>query len=289
MINFLKYRVHAVILFLTWVAVFTGAYFYRGGFTYSVEFTGGTQVVFGFDKPVKSSELLAIIEKQWPGATAREFSDHQILIRVKDFTNDTRGLADRMRQVVQNNMPNTKVAIEKSEAIGSGVGADLRWKSIRAVLLSLILMLFYIAWRFRSFSFATGAIVALIHDSVMMLGIFLLAGHEISIVVIGAILAVLGYSINDTIIIFARIRSNIKEMRGASLYDIVNTSLNQTLRRTLLTSFATFLTVMCMFILGGEVLKDFSMALLAGIFFGTYSSIYMASPVMMLLYKEEKK
>lgn len=288
MIDFLKYRIHALVLFLAWVAVFTGAYIYRGGFSYSVEFTGGTQVVFGFDKPVKSNELLSIVEKQWPGASAREFSDRQVLIRVKDFANDTRGLADKMRQMVQDNMPNTKVTVEKSEAIGSGVGADLRWKSIRAVLLSLILMLMYIAWRFRSISFATGAVVALIHDSIMMLGIFVLFGHEISIVVIGAILAVLGYSINDTIIIFARIRENLKTMRGASLYDIVNTSLNQTLRRTLLTSFATFLTVMCMFLLGGEVLRDFSMALLAGIFFGTYSSIYMASPVMMLLYKEEK-
>lgn len=288
MIDFLKYRVHALVLFLAWVALFTGAYIYRGGFTYSVEFTGGTQVVFGFDKPVKSNELLSIIEKQWPGATAREFSAQQILIRVKEFANDTRGLADKMRQAVQEGLPGTAVTVEKSEAIGSGVGADLRWKSIRAVLLSLILMLMYIAWRFRSFSFATGAVVALIHDSIMMLGIFVLFGHEISVVVIGAILAVLGYSINDTIIIFARIRTNIKEMRGAPLVDIVNTSLNQTLRRTLLTSFATFLTVMSMFLLGGEVLRDFSMALLAGIFFGTYSSIYMAAPVMMLLYKEEK-
>jgi preprotein translocase subunit SecF len=289
MIDFLKYRVVALVFFLSMIALFAGAYVYRGGFAYSVEFEGGTQVLFGFDKPVKSNELVSSIEKQWPGASAREFSDHQILIRVKESANDTRGLADRMLQVVKDSLPGTVITVEKSEMVGPGVGADLRWKSIRAVLLSLILMLFYIGWRFRSMSFATGAVVALIHDSIMMLGIFLLFGREISVSVIGAILAVLGYSINDTIIIFARIRTNLKEMHGASLYDIVNTSLNQTLRRTLLTSFATFLTVMSMFLLGGEALRDFSLALLAGIFFGTYSSIYMASPVMMLLYKEEKK
>ncbi len=289
MIDFLKYRVAALVCFLAFIALFAGAYVYRGGFAYSVEFTGGTQVLFGFDKPVKSDQLLSIVEKQWPGATTREFSDKQIMIRVKDFANDTRGLADKMRQVVQDGMPGTNVSIEKSEAIGAGVGADLRWKSIRALLIALLLMLLYIAWRFRSLPFATGAVVALIHDSIMMLGVFLLFGREISVGVIGAILAVLGYSINDTIIIFARIRTNLKEMRGKPLYEIVNTSLNQTLRRTLLTSFATFLTVIALVLLGGEVLRDFALALLVGIFFGTYSSIYMASPVMMLLYKEEKK
>lgn len=288
MIDFLKYRTTALVLFFALTALFAGAYVYRGGFTYSVEFTGGTQVLFGFDKQVKSSELLSVVEKQWPGATAREFSDRQILIRVKEFSNDTRGLGDKMRQVVQDGLPGTTVIVEKSEAVGPGVGADLRWKSIRAVLLSLILMLMYIAWRFRSISFATGAVVALIHDSIMMLGIFLLFGREISVSVIGAILAVLGYSINDTIIIFARIRQNFKEMRGRPFDEIVNTSLNQTLKRTLLTSFATLLTVLALVFLGGEALRDFALALLIGIFFGTYSSVYIASPVMLMLYKEEK-
>lgn len=289
MIDFLKYRVVATTFFFALVAVFVGAYVYRGGFSYSVEFTGGTQVVFGFDKPVKAAELLSVMKGQWPSAETREFSDSRILVRVKDIDSDTRGLADRMRQAVQDGMPGTTVMVEKSEMVGPGVGEDLRWKAIRAVLLSLILMLLYIAWRFRSFSFATGAVVALIHDSVMMLGIFLLFGREISVSVIGAILAVLGYSINDTIIIFARIRENLKTMRGAPLAEIVNASLNQTLRRTLMTSFATFLTVMALVILGGEVLRDFALALLVGIFFGTYSSIYIASPVMMMLYKEETK
>ena len=123
----------------------------------------------------------------------------------------------------------------------------------------------------------------------MVLGIFLLFDREISISVIGAVLAVLGYSVNDTIVIFSRMRSNFKKMRGASLYEVVNVSLNKTFRRTLLTSISTLLTVGSMFVLGGAVMRDFSLALLMVIFFGTYSSIYIASPVMMLLYREEKK
>lgn len=288
MFNFLKYRVIALTLSLSAISLFVGTYFYKGGLTYSVEFTGGTQVLLSFDKPVSSKKLLSIIEEKWPGAAAREFSDKQVLIRVKEFANDTRGLSDRMRQAAQDGMPDNKVTVEKSEAVGPGVGADLRWKSIRAVLLALALMLLYIAWRFWSISFGLGAVAALLHDAIMMLGMFLLLGREISISVIAAILAVLGYSINDTIVIFSRMRANLKKMRGVPLDEVVNTSLNQTFKRTLLTSISTFLTVGSMFVLGGEILRDFSLALLMGIFFGTYSSIYIASPIMMLLYKEEK-
>ena len=130
--------------------------------------------------------------------------------------------------------------------------------------------------------------MALCHDAFVMVAVILFLDHDISIDVIGAILAVLGYSINDTIVIFSQIRTNLVKMRGQPLHEIVNTSLNQTLRRTLLTSFSTALTVGSMFFLGGEGLRDFSLTLLVGIIFGTYSSIYIASPIMMMLYKERK-
>lgn len=289
MINFLKYRYIALTLSISFIALFVGLFFYKGGLTYSVEFTGGTQMLMHFDKPINAGELRSILSKDWPSVQPpRVFSKQEFLIRVQEFENDTRGLADRMRQVVQDALPDNPVSIDKSEAVGPGVGADLRWKSIRAILLALLLMLFYIAWRFWSIAFATGAVVALLHDALMLLGVFLLLNREISINVIGAILAVLGYSINDTIVIFSKMRENLKKMRGASLVEIINTSLNQTLKRTLLTSFSTFLTVGPMFLFGGEVLRDFSLALLLGIFFGTYSSIYIASPIMMLLYKKEQ-
>ena len=149
-------------------------------------------------------------------------------------------------------------------------------------------MLLYIWLRFFSVSFGVGAVVSLFHDAIVILGIFLLFDKEISINVISAILAVLGYSINDTIVIFTKIRQNIKTMRDVPIAKIVNTSINQTLSRTILTSFSTALVVLSLFILGGEALRDLSLALLIGIIFGTYSSIYIASPLMLLLYKEAK-
>ena len=135
-------------------------------------------------------------------------------------------------------------------------------------------------------AFGLGAVVSLVHDTVVMLGACIFLNIEISMTVIGAILALLGYSNNDTIVNFSQIRKNIKQMRGASLYDIINTSVNQMLRRTILTSAATALTVLAMLIFGGEVLRDFSLIFLIGIIFGTYSSIYIASPIVMWFYKE---
>lgn len=293
MIDFLKYRIACAVYSVLLVAAFAGMAVYkintRGeAFTYSIDFTGGTQVLLKFDKPVSSLKLKQIIEDAgWQGAITRDFSNQEVMVRVKEFSNDAKGLGDRITQTVKTAMPDTQVTMLESSGVGAGVGAALRWKSMRAVLIGLIAMLLYIAFRFWSFAFATGAVVALVHDAIVMIAVFLFLDKEVSVYMIGAILTVLGYSINDTIVIFAQIRENIKKMPGAPIYQVVNLSINQTLRRTLLTSFATLLTVLSMFFLGGEVLRDFSLTLLVGIIFGTYSSIYIASPVMMLLYKEK--
>lgn len=295
MIDFLKYRIACAVYSICLVLAFAGTYVYKANtygeaFTYSIDFTGGTQVLLKFDKPVSSHNVKEVVEKAgWSGAVTRDFSGSQeIIVRVKEFSNDAKGLGGRILQAVQIAMPDVKVSLEQSEAVGAGVGAALRGKSIYAIVIGLILMLAYIVLRFRSFAFAAGAVVALLHDAIVMLAVFLFLDKEISVTFIGAVLAVVGYSINDTIVIFAQIRDNIKKMAGVPLYDVVNISINQTLRRTLLMSFATGLTVASMFIFGGEVLRDFSLAFLVGIVFGTYSSIYIASPVMMLLYKEQK-
>lgn len=294
MIDFLKYRIVTALVSVFIIAGSVGLYFYkmhtRGyAFAYSIDFTGGTQVHMRFEKPVRITELKDILENHgWSNSIIREFSSTEVLIRVKEFASDAQGLADRMKKAIAHDLPDNAVTILQSEAVGAGVGAELRWKSARAVLVGLIAMLIYIAITFWSTAFALGAIVSLIHDVIVMLATFLILDKEISINVIGAVLTVIGYSMNDTIVVFARIRSMLKTMPHASLYDIVNTSINTTLRRTILTSFATTLTVLSMLILGGEALRDFALALLIGIVFGTYSSIYIASPVMMLLYNNKK-
>lgn len=296
MINFLKYRFVCGAFSLLFLLGSLGVYMYKWHtrgytFVYSVDFTGGTQVLLKFDKPVSVCHLKDILEKNgWKNATTREFSaPEEVLVRVSEFSNDAKGLAERMKTAVQTEIPDNPVSILQSEAVGPGVGETLRWRFFLAVVIALLAILIYIAVRFWSFSFAFGAVVGLIHDPLAILGIFLLFDIEISINVIGVILTVIGYSINDTIVIFSRIRDNLVKMKGSSLYEIVNVSINRTLRRSVLTVFATALSVLSMLFFGGEALRDFSLALLIGIVFGAYSSIYIASPVMMWLYKEDKK
>ena len=294
MIDFLKYRWLCAAFSVAIFAVFIGGYIYklqtRGeAFIYSVDFTGGTQVLLRFSKPVTSTQVIGILDAQgWQGATTRDFSQTEILIRIKAFENDAKGLAERIKTALESAMPDTQIEILQTDSVGVGVGASLRWKSIQSVVVALLLMLLYIWWRFWSFSYAVGNVLSLFHDAVVILAFFLLFDYEISLNVIGAILAVLGYSINDTIVIFSRIRENVKKMRNEPIEKIVNISINETLRRTLLTSFATCLVVVALLLFGGEALRTLSLALLIGMVFGTYSSIYIASPIMLMLYKKEK-
>jgi len=289
MVNFLKYRTMTALSSLALFIVFAGVAVYRyqtraSVYTYSVDFTGGTQVLFGFDQKVDSATVKQIIvDNGWANASTREFGENEVLVRVKEFEGDTVGLAQRMKDVVQQKMPENRVQVLQTESVGAGVGADLRGRSIYAMLISLVFMLLYIAMRFWSVAFATGAILALVHDAIVMLAIFLFLDREISINFIAAILTVLGYSINDTIVIFSQIREFMRKRKGVALEEIVNDSLNYTLRRTMLTSISTGLPVLVMLIFGGEALQDFSLALLIGIIFGTYSSVYIASPIMMML------
>lgn len=295
MIDFLRYRTICALFSLVIFGTFIGTIIYRlqtrgHAFNYSVDFTGGTQVLLRPSKPIGSETLKKILDENgWKNAVLREdATSNDVFIRVKEFESDAKGLGERIRAAVENGVENTRVEILSIDSVGGGVGETLRWKSVQAILLSLLIMLLYIAWRFWSFSFAVGAVVALFHDAIVILLCFLLLDKEISTAVLGAILLILGYSINDTIVIFSNIKSNLASMRNLSMKEIVNLSLNQTLRRTLLTSFSTALVVISLIIFGGETLRDLSLALLIGIIFGTYSSIYIASPVMLLLYREQK-
>ena len=296
MINFVQYRWLTALVSLVLIGSFMGYAIYKKQesghvFSYSVDFTGGAQVLLKFSQPVSSVAIKETLDAAgWEGASLRDFDNNELLIRVKldQISKDLGTVAERMQSAIQATMPETTVTILRSDTVGPEVGETLRGKSVRAVLLALLAMLAYIALRFWSFGFALGAVVALFHDAILMLAVFLFFNREISVNVIGAILAVMGYSINDTIVIFSQIRDNLKKMAHEPLSKVVNVSINQTLRRTLLTSISTGLTVGAMLVLGGEALRDFSLALLVGIIVGTYSSIYIASPVMMLLYRGSK-
>src|SRR5436190_4247792 len=203
MINFLKYRgitaITSLALILAFGVVALYRYQTRGSvFTYSVDFTGGTQVLFKFDKSVDNAVVRQILsEKGWSNPSVRPFGENEILVRVKEYESDATGLGQRMQVVLQEAMPDNTVTMIQTESVGPGIGAGLRSKSIRAILIVLLLMLLYIGLRFWSFAFAAGAVVALIHDGIIVLAIFLFLNREISNNFIAAILAVLGYSIND--------------------------------------------------------------------------------------------
>lgn len=286
MIDFVKYRnlnlaLSTLFLFIAAVA------WYRYGVKYSIDFEGGTQIVLSFSQPVKSEDVKQILAtKGWPGAITRDFSSTEILVRVREFVGDAKGEADRLKEALSQALPGNEISIQSTDSVGPSAGADLRWNAIKAIGIGLLAMLLYIAVFFE-FSFALGAVFSLLHDALTIVGVFILFGLEISPNVIVAVLTILGYSINDTIVIFSRIRENMGKLSKSSLYEIVNVSTNQTLRRTVLTSFATSLTVLSFLILGGESLFDLSLALLIGIVVGTYSSIYVASPIMMMLHKNK--
>ena len=230
------------------------------------------------------------IQKDGPELLRENFHQTEHLIRVKKEAKDIAKESEAISKALIDGLGSDyTIKVLQTDSVGMATGSTLRTKSLYAIIVSLLLMLLYIALRFWSFAYAMGAIVSLFHDAIAILALFLLFDKEISMNVIGAILAVLGYSINDTIVIFARIRENVKKMPKASMYDIINLSITETLSRTILTTFATTLVVIALFIFGGETLRDLSLALLVGIVFGIYSTIFIATPVLYMLYKEPKQ
>lgn len=288
MTDFLKYRTHSFVLSLLFVAAGAVSLFQYGDFRYSVDFTGGTQVHLKMSIPVDSEKLKNTLhDNGWNDPIIREFGEKEVVVRVQEFANDSQGLSQRMKTTLEEKVSDLEVEILEANAVGPGVGKNLRRDSLFAFLLGLLAMLAYIAVRFFSFSYGIGAVVAIFHDAIVILALFALTQREISPIVVCAIIATLGYSINDTIVIFARMRENFAKMRGQAANAIVNTSISQTMRRTLLTSLSTALTVGSMFVFGGETLRNLSLTLLVGIVVGTYSSVFIASPIMLMFRREQ--
>lgn len=270
------------------IAALVGGYVYHQGFAYSVDFTGGTQIRLKFEQPTTPDAIRSALHDSktyaWEGVQVVEFSPTEFRVRVKNTDVDMQVLSNALEGSIEAKIPGNKAAIISRDSVGSAVGDVLGANSLYAVILSILAIVAYITIRFQ-FAYAMGAMIALVHDALVIGAAYAITGREISVDVIAAILMVLGYSVNDTIVIFARIREMRAAMPNAPLYDVVNQSLNQTLRRTMLTSFATGLVVVALLLFGGDALRDFSFTMLLGIVFGTYSSIYIASPVMMYFSK----
>jgi preprotein translocase subunit SecF len=256
----------------------------HGGPKLGIDFSGGTLIQILFQEATTVDKIRTGLEKiNLESSVIQQFgyrNNNEFLIRTEKSTSDLKGLSGEIEDALAATYGKDKFKVRRVEIVGPKVGKDLRQKGINAMLIAMIGILLYITWRFE-FRYAIGAIIALIHDVIITVGVFALLDKEFTLPIIAALLTIIGYSLNDTIVVFDRIRENIRKTRKQSLREITNSSINQVLSRTVLTSVTTLLVVLALFFLGGAVIHDFAFALLVGILVGTYSSVFIASPTIL--------
>ena len=280
-VDFLAWRKYALGLSLCLVCISTVSLFFKQ-LNYGLDFTGGSLVELHYAKPVEVSSIRkALFEAGYESAQVANFgSDQEVLIRLSGNVSDSLGA--EIMSLLKDQTEEDTIELRRIEYVGPQIGDELRDDGSLAMLLALILMMVYIAFRFQS-KFAVAAVMALIHDVLIVLGIFSIFQLDFDLTVLAALLAVIGYSLNDTIVVSDRIRENFRRSRQSNSEEVINSSLNQTLGRTLVTSFTTLLVLSCLYLLGGELIKPFALALICGVIVGTYSSIYIAANILIML------
>jgi preprotein translocase SecF subunit len=256
---------------------------FHGGPNWSIDFTGGLSMQVRFQKPMTEGQVRSVVNRIGMGdSEIKRISElggaSDILIQFKQ-TGATEGGVDKITAGLKQAFPDNPFEVRQVETIGPKIGSELRGKAILASFLALLGILIYVSVRFE-FLFSVGGVVALFHDVLITVGIFALLNKEISLTIVAALLTLIGYSINDTIVVYDRIRENLKKMKTKGLEEIINTSINETLSRTIITSLTVWIVLWILFIFGGSVIRDFALALLIGVFTGTYSSIYIAAPIL---------
>jgi len=288
--DFLRWRWHAIAL--SWIIIIAGiATIATKGIPKGVEFAGGTVVIEEFEKAVSVQQVREALDRNLPGGgqniIVQAYGDpslHRVMVRMPQVGAESgAGLSTTAQQVnaalAKSNVGTFKIV--GTEIVGPSVGKELQTKGLWATTLSLIFILLYLAFRFQ-FSFGVGAVVATIHDLLITLAFLSFFRYDLSLNVIAAILTMTGYSTNDTIVIFDRIRENLRSMRRDSLNHVINVSVNQTLGRTIITSGTALLTALALFFFGGEVLHGFAFTMVVGIITGTYSSVFIAAAIVSL-------
>jgi preprotein translocase subunit SecF len=265
------------------IAISLGAIFIRG-LALGLDFTGGTLIEVSYPAPVELADIRnTLSDGGFDDALVQHFgSPHDVLVRLAPHTDeDNAQLSSRVLAVLQATS-SEPVDMRRVEHVGAQIGEELTEQGGLAMLFAMIGILIYVAVRFE-WRFAVGAVMATLHDTIFTLGFFALFGIEFDLTVLAALLAVIGYSLNDTIVVFDRIRENFRRMRTGTVAEVMNVSINQTLSRTIMTSGTTLLVVLSLFIFGGQVIHGFALALIVGIVIGTVSSIYVASPLALWL------
>ncbi len=288
--NFLRWRWHAIAL--SWVVIIAGAItLVTKGIPRGVEFAGGTVVIEQFDQPVSVDQVRTVLDRNYPGggqnAVVQSYGDPSqrlVMIRVPEVGAESGASLSTTAQKVEDALKKGNLGIPRrqgAEIVSATVGRELETKGLLATVLSLVGILAYLAFRFQ-FSFGVGAVVATIHDLLITLAFLAFFRYDLTLNVIAAILTMTGYSTNDTIVIFDRIRENLRGMRRDSLNHVINVSVNQTLGRTVITSGTALLTALALFFFGGEVLHGFAFTMVVGIITGTYSSVFIAAAIVSL-------
>jgi len=305
-IDFIGRRRIAALISISIIVILLLSLFIRG-LNLGIDFTGGTLVEVSYSSSVNAEEVRTNLRRSGLDSVVVQYfgTSRDVLIRLPadpevDAAETSSLIMSSLRVPYGETLAQTSendsqrcifqdgttgdctVQMRRVEFVGPQVGDELTEKGGLAMLYALIGILAYVAWRFE-WRFALGAVIALVHDVLVTVGFFSLLGLEFSLPVLAAVLAVIGYSLNDTIVVFDRIRENFRKMRKGTIVDIMNSGINQTLRRTLLTSLTTLLVVVTLILLGGEIIKGFAVALFIGILVGTYSSIFVASPVVLSL------
>ena len=252
----------------------------RGKANLGIDFVGGTTVQLGFKEHIPIDKARTALEKSgFQGATIQEVGEggNKILIRLRE----SEGTSDKIQNLFKQEFPNNAFEVESIMEIGPVIGKAVQRDALVAITVSMIAIIIYIAFRFE-FKFGVAAAIATIHDVFAVLGIFYLLNWEINLLVVTALLTLAGYSLTDTVVVFDRIRENLKRNKKDTLPQLVNNSINEVLSRTIITSLTVVIVLIPLVLFGGEVLHDFSIALLLGVIVGTYSSIFVASPILVV-------
>ena len=284
-IDFMGLRKYAFIFsgIITLIGIIAIIQILAGHGNLGIDFGGGTAVQLKFEKPLRIDTARSVLTRNGiEDAELQEFpEDNKILIRLKQLSATTEPVADRVISIFKQDIPDNTFVVDSSTEIGPTVGRKLQKDAVTAVVLSMIGIIIYIALRFE-FRFGIAAAIATFHDVIVVIGLFYLLDKEINLLVITALLTLAGYSLTDTVVVFDRIREYLRVRRREPIEVIINNGINHVLGRTLIVSLTTLLVLVALFLFGGEVIHDFSFALLMGVLVGTYSSVFVASPLLIL-------
>lgn len=286
--NFIRWRWQAIALSAAVILAGVGTMAVRGGLPLGIDFSGGTIVVLKFQQPVTEDAVRRALDSVPGEKVVQQYGDpgaDEILVRLPEIGPELGTSLEQGAKTIVAALEKAslgKFEVLQTEIVGPVIGAELQRKGIYATLASIFGITLYIAFRFR-FSFAIGAIVATFHDILVTLAFLSFFGYDLSLNVVAAILTITGYSVNDTIVVFDRVRENFRFMRRDSLEEVVNRSVNQTLGRTIITAGTTFLAVLALFLFGGEVVRGFAFTMLVGIISGTYSTVFIAAAIAIIL------